>query len=158
MRNKAVMMVAAMAMCLSTVVLGSCQDNRAYHRYQPTDIQGWSKADVLTYDVEPLRDGQYSVDVCLRRNETIPFSKIVMLMETTIYPSKEVHTDTISYPLYDSKGRTMGNGGVSTTSMDWNVSSLTLRNGDSLHISLRHCMQQDMISGIAGVGVQITRK
>lgn len=140
-----------MACCL---LLGaSCTGNKVYDHYEHTPIAGWDKVEALSYDVPRLsKGGRYAVDLGLRVSEAFPFQRLTLIVEQTVYPGKRHQRDTINCEMVTPKGTVEGNG-ISYFQYHFRISERDYKEGDSLHITVRHNMKREIMPGIADVGI-----
>ena len=151
MKHKIVVTLTALILCVA------CEENRVYHQYRHTPIEGWEKVEALSFDVPPLaRAGRYATYLELRANNSYPYMSLALIVEQTVYPSMRQRVDTLTCPLVDSHGNAKGNG-VSYRQYRFTVSQTQLREADSLHIAVRHNMQRDILPGIADVGIAVDK-
>lgn len=144
--------VVAVAMA---VVLASCDTDTIYSLYTHAAIVGWEKNEPLTFDVDSVnKDGTYSMFLGMRISDAYPFRNLHMVVEQTIYPSKQVITDTVTCNVVDKRGTMLGHG-VSLYQYDMPIRKLNYHAGDSLHIKVMHNMKREILPGIADVGITL---
>mgnify|MGYP002623758744 CR=1 FL=1 len=136
----------------------SCKDQRVYDHFEHTSIDGWERNDTLSFNIPPMPEGDYLLNIGMRANVDYPYTKISVLMERTIYPSKKSHRDTIRCRLMEENGKMSGKQGISSSETRYEVSTIHLKDNDSLHIILHHCMSKEHLPGISEVGIQLVRK
>lgn len=138
------------------IVISACDLDTVYFHYGHTPIQGWEKNDTLTFDVGPIeRPGIYDTNLGLRINGAYPFTTLALIVEKTIYPRKQVLTDTVICKL-TSEGNDARRHGTSYSQYTTQTSGITLSPGDSIHITVRHCMKRDILPGISDIGMRIS--
>jgi gliding motility-associated lipoprotein GldH len=121
-------------------------------------MRGWDKSDTLAFDIPAVKQaGAYKEDVGLRVVNTYPFQRLSLVIKQTIHPSGYVHSDTVTYTLFDRRGNTKGHG-VSFYQYHFHFNTLQLREGDSLHICIKHNMKREIMPGIADVGIRVDRE
>lgn len=151
MRRALLGIAATLALCTA------CTEGRVFHHYNHTPLAGWEKTDELTYDVPKLAaTGRYGIDLGLRINGLFPFTSLTLIVEQTVYPSREQRTDTLNCKLTDRNGTVKGQG-VTYYQYHFHVSQLPLHRDDSLHITVKHNMQREILPGIADVGIAISK-
>lgn len=151
MKHKIVVMLTTLILCVA------CEENRVYHHYCHTPIEGWEKVEALSFEVPPLAQaGRYATNLELRTNNSYPYMSLALIVEQTVYPSMKQRVDTLMCPLVDSRGNAKGNG-VSYCQYRFTVSQTQLHKADSLHIVVRHNMQRDILPGIADVGIAVDK-
>lgn len=137
------------------VSLSACGGGVVYDKYRPTPVEGWERSDTLTFDVPRLRlSGRYAQAVGLRVTGAYPFTALSLLVERVAEPGHRVYADTIDCRLYDDKGNILGRG-VSTYQYSFSLPPVDLREGDSLHVSIRHVMKREELPGVSDVGYRL---
>ncbi len=121
-------------------------------------MTGWEKNDTLVFQ-PPLMEkaGNYTEEVGLRISEGFPFMKLNLIVEQTIMPSHETHCDTIQCDLIDEHSNIKGRG-VGSYQFLFPLTTLDLKEGDRLYITLRHDMKREILPGISDVGIRLSRK
>ena len=153
MRNKPFVTVVL----LTLIALCGCQRQIVYHQFRHIYEPGWDKTDTLHFDVRPQSgDGVYSLDAQLRTDKDYPFQQLTIEVDQTVYPSKERYHDVIDCRLISEDGVIDGDG-ISYFQYEFHVCDLSLRQGDSIHISLTHNMKREIMPGINDVGVCLSR-
>lgn len=149
---------AVMAAIVLSLLLTACDVNTVYFRYDHTPVQGWEKNDTLTFDVQPLeRPGYYSTTIGLRINDSYPFTSLVLVMEKTVYPNRRIETDTIVCRFTDKEGNSHRQG-TSYYQYSFEAGTSQFAPGDSLHVTIRHCMKRDILPGISDIGIRLSKK
>lgn len=145
-----------LAMMLA-LAFASCETDVIYTHYTHAAIGGWEKNEPLLFDVDSMKvGGTYSMTLGMRISDAYPFRNLHMVVEQTIYPSKQVITDTVTCNVVDRRGTMLGHG-VSLYQYDLPIRKRTYQDGDSLHIKVRHNMKREILPGIADVGITIKR-
>lgn len=148
----------------TVAVIASCTGGKVYDHYEHTPIAGWDKVDMLSYDVPALPDsGFYSTTLGLRINGYYPYQKLTLIVEQTVIHDAKVSksspvtfTDTLNCTLFDRKGEVKGQG-VSYYQYHFRISERHLAMGDSLHVTVHHDMQREIMPGIADIGIIVAR-
>lgn len=141
---------------LALLILCGCQQQVAYHQFAHIPSAGWDKTDTLHFDISPVAtDGDYSLDAQLRTNKFYPFLQLTMEVNETVHPSQEHHHDVIVCQLIDKEGALEGDG-ISYFQYQFHVRDFTLRQGDSIHISLTHNMKRELMPGVTDVGLRLS--
>jgi gliding motility-associated lipoprotein GldH len=142
---------------VSSALFLSC-DNKVYDKYNHTPIAGWEKNDTLSFNVPKQQsNGLYGIDLGLRIDNAYPFMGLTLIVEQRIFPSKELKIDTLNCDLIDKNGNPR-NQGISYYQYNFHVNDLSLAQGDSLHITVRHDMKREILPGISDVGIQIEKE
>ena len=135
----------------------SCNSKNVYVNYQHVSNGEWDKNDTLTYDVSPLEAGRYREEVGVRIDRSYPFTSLSLVVKQTILPSGYVHRDTITCKLVDKNGRFRGQG-VSYYQQTFHLNTISLHDGDSLHINIKHNMKRELMRGVSDIGLRIDRE
>lgn len=152
MRNKSIVTVVLLAL----VMLCGCQRQVAYHQFRHIFEPGWDKTDTLHFDITPLKgDGHYRLDAELRTDKDYPFRQLTIQIDQTVYPSEERFHDVIDCNLINEEGTIEGDG-ISLFQYQFPIRQLSLRQGDSIHISLTHNMKREIMLGVTDVGVRLS--
>ena len=161
--NRLVRRMKASSLLISSLVLAvaagvvSCNRKNVYVRYQHVSMSGWDKNDTLTYDVSPLKAGRYREEVGVRIDRSYPFMSLSLVVKQTILPSGYVHRDTITCKLVDENGKFRGQG-VSYYQQTFHLNTVSLHEGDSLHINIKHNMKREVMLGVSDIGFRIDRE
>lgn len=152
----AILTMAAFFIVVSTTT--SCNGNKVYDQYNHTPITGWEKNDTLTFSVPKMpTEGLYNSHLLLRVSQGYPFMSLALIVEQTILPSHQTHTDTLKCRLIDERGRTKGQG-LNYYQYSFPINSMHLQTGDSLQIKVRHDMKREILPGVSDIGIQILRQ
>lgn len=136
----------------------ACNSDKVYSRYADIAIAGWDKCDTLTFDIKPISySDDYQLTLGLRTNNFYPFKSITLIAEQKVFPSGKSFADTIECKLYDDEGRMLGNG-ISNHQYLFNVKNRKYNKGDSIHISIRHDMKREILTGISSVGIELNKQ
>ena len=145
-------------MLLTVLLLTSCKRSTVYFHYEDTPESGWEKNDQLSFDTDTmLTDGTYQEELALRIDNKYPFMQLVLIVEQSTYPLGAKTIDTLDCSLIDERGNAIGQG-VSQYQYLFPLKTLQLHQGDSLHLSVRHNMKREILPGITGVGIKISKK
>jgi gliding motility-associated lipoprotein GldH len=143
---------------LMVMALTACKRQTVYNHYEHTPLSGWEKNDTLTFDVPAMtHDGRYVEEVGLRINGEYPFTRLCLIVEQTVHPSKETKSDTLYCRLIDQQGIAKGRG-VSHYQYIFHLTTLELKKDDRLHIDIRHDMKREILPGISDIGIRLTQK
>ena len=81
-------------------------------------------------------------------------------MKRPFVTAEQLRSITQQYPtpfhLYDEKGNVLGDG-VSYFQYNFMLSEVDLREGDSLHVCVRHIMKREILPGISDIGLKMIR-
>lgn len=145
--------------CLLLLSAGfsACRQQKVYHHYEHTPLNGWEKNDTLIYDVSPQRsDCVLREEVGLRIDSRYPFQKLCLVLEQVILPSHTIRHDTLFCELFNKHGQMKGSG-INYYQYSFHLTDLPLSRGDSLHISLRHNMKREILTGIVDIGILLEK-
>ena len=77
-------------------------------------------------------------------------------MEQTILPRTEVVRDTVRCTIADEEGK-LKSKGVTYHQYRFPVSVISLNQGDSIRITVHHCMKRDIMPGISDIGIMVCK-
>lgn len=145
-------------MAMTMIALSvACTGRKVYDTYAHTPTTGWEKNDTLVFSVPSMTAaGSYDTNLGLRITEGYPFTAVSLIVEQRVLPSDEVFTDTLNCVLVGKDGNMSGQG-VSYHQYIFPVRTLSLADGDSLQISVRHDMKREILPGISDLGIEISR-
>lgn len=142
---------------LAVAALTACADTRSYDHYEHTAVEGWERNEAVAFDVQPQWAGTYSMQLGLRATQAYPYRNLSVVVETTVLPRKTCRRDTVNCTLNDQLGRMTGKNGVSLSETLHAINELQLKQGDSLHVEVRHLMRRDALPGISEVGIRLDK-
>lgn len=144
-------------------ILVSCNRKTVYDHYEHTPLTGWEKNDTLIYRM-PVFDkgGEYSEILGMRISDNYPFTSICIIVDNTIIPkgnplNLSTQSDTITCSLFDSDGSIKGDG-VSIFQYRNQVKNISVEEGDSLEVRVRHNMKREILNGILDIGILLNKK
>ena len=79
------------------------------------------------------------------------------MVKQTVLPSQQTRTDTLECNLIDNSGHAKGKG-INHYQYLLPLTTLKLEKGDSLHVTIHHCMKREILPGISDVGLQLSRQ
>jgi gliding motility-associated lipoprotein GldH len=139
-----------------TVALTACDRQTVYNHFEHVPVTGWEKNDVLSFNVPAMKqDGLFVEEVGLRISGAYPFMGLNLIIDQTIFPSREVRHDTLQCSVIDEQGNASGFG-ISQYQYAFPLTALQLAKGDSLHISVRHDMKREILPGITDIGIRVS--
>lgn len=143
------------AACLLT--LTACHESTVYYHYEHTPVAGWEKNDTLTFRTEPVATtGQYAEEVGVRISGDYPFMSLNLIVDQLVLPAHTTRSDTLTCRLIDELGNAKGNG-ISHYQYLFPLTTLSLSEGDRLHIAVRHDMKREILPGISDIGIRLTK-
>ncbi len=144
-------------------ILVSCNRKTVYDHYEHTPLTGWEKNDTLIYRMPVFdEEGEYSEILGMRISDNYPFTSICIIVDNTIIPkgnplNLSTQSDTITCSLFDSDGSIKGDG-VSIFQYRNYVKNISVEEGDSLEVRVRHNMKREILNGILDIGIQLNKK
>lgn len=141
------MFFAATATCFMIVACGD--SGKVYSHYEDIAGSDWEKTDTLTFELPKLKNaGIYRPVVMVRTNDNYGYQNLNMLVR--IYSDKLLRTDTLTFDIFDSKGRNKGDGLVHTE-FSKTLQPIEL---DTLEYTVKilNLMTESPLEGVSGVG------
>ena len=137
--------------------MAACNRNTLYTHYQPVDINCWHRSDTVCFDAGPMpRDGMYDETLGLRINGNFPFVQLTLIVNQQARPSGLSRTDTIQAVVTDEDGNILGEG-INLFVYNFQLPSVKLLEGDTLHVCVHHDMLRDPLPGITDLGFTLTQ-
>lgn len=139
------------------MVVAGCTGGTVYSHYRHIADEEWGRSDTLIYLIPDIPDsGMYDLGVGLRTTNSYPYSNLTLIIEQETHTSDQHVTDTFSISLtsHDTPSQQDGTG-VALRQYHFPLKQLSLAEGDTLRLTLRHDMQRDPLPGIADVGVTL---
>ena len=118
-------------------------------------MTGWEKNDTLTFSVKVKERAVVKRDVELRISGEYPFQRLNLIIDQTTYPTGISRRDTLNCDLIDPQGNIRGRG-LSLYQYRFHMTDISLNEGDSLCVSIRHNMKRETLPGIADIGLRLT--
>ena len=147
-----------MMIMLTGLLLCACHRQATYSRFQHVSETGWEKVDTLEFDIPPMAEsGTYREALLLRINSTFPFLALTIEVTQTILPEGRQERYTKNCHVIDQKGNIKG-AGVSLFQYTFPLNDIQLSQGDSLHISVTHCMKREILPGMNDIGISLTKQ
>ena len=149
--------LAVLLLTATTLSTVGCKSRTVYHHYEHTATTGWEKDDTLFFHVPRQQQGVVLHEaVELRTNSRYPFLGISLIVKQTTLPGGVSRTDTLSCTLADEDGNIKGKG-VNYYQHVFPLADISLSEGDSVVIAIRHNMIRETLPGIADVGVRLSK-
>jgi len=136
------------------LAFAGCNRKTIYHHYEHTPVAGWEKNDTLTFTVKAKERAVVQRDVELRISGEYPFQRLNLVIEQTTYPAGISRRDTLNCDLIDSQGNIQGQG-LSLYQYRFHMTDISLNEGDSLCVNIRHNMKRELLSGVTDVGLRL---
>ena len=139
------------------LALTGCNRHTIYHHYEQTPVAGWERNDTLFFNVSPTGDDAVlHEEVEMRISNKYPFMGLCLVVEQTTFPSNVRRIDTLNCNLIDEKGNVMGKG-INYMQYNYHLTDLSLNEGDSLSIAIRHNMKREILPGVIDVGIKLIK-
>ena len=140
------------------LMLCACGRQKIYSHFEHISDTGWEKVDTIDFNISPVAEsGIYQEALEIRIDNTYPFQSLTMEVTQTIFPGDRVETHNKVCQLIDQNGNMKG-AGVSLFAYTFPFNNITLNRGDSLHITIVHCMKREIMPGVVDVGVTLTKQ
>jgi gliding motility-associated lipoprotein GldH len=137
------------------LAIASCNRKTIYHHYEHTPVSGWEKNDTLQFNIPAAKERAVAQrEVELRVTGAYPFQSICLIVEQTTLPSHIFRRDTITCTLMSTTGDIKGKG-ISLYQYRFPMSDISLNEGDSLSITIRHNMKREILPGITDIGIHL---
>ncbi|MBR1410205.1 MAG: gliding motility lipoprotein GldH [Prevotella sp.] len=152
MRNKSFIIVLAMV----ALMISACHRGVIYSHYEHVDNDGWERNDTIHFYIPSVKkSGVYHKQLMLRTDNSLPFLGISVIVEQEVYPRGQRLRKNLDCPLVEKNGRVMGNG-ISCYQYTFDVDSVELFEGDSLHVFVIQNMKREPMPGITDVGILVS--
>ncbi len=152
MKKPLAIMVAATAVCLFAL---SCERTSMLHTYRHTPVNGWEQSDVLTYDIDTIRQaGTYNLDVGVRTTNAFPYKKLWLVVEQHFTNPAISRADTLACSFVNDEEDRNGKG-TNTYQYTFGLGKIKLERQQTGKISIRHIMRREMIPGVSDIGINI---
>lgn len=138
--------------------MASCNRGVVYSHYEHIPTSGWEKNDTLFFEVPPVKEaGVYEEVLGMRILNDFPFQKLSLVIDQMVYPeSKHIHKN-YDCSLIDEQGIIKGYG-ISHIQYEFPLGEITLNEGDSLRIEIRHNMKREVMPSIADIGIKLRKR
>jgi len=154
--NGLLMILTSLAVAL---LLVGCNRKTVYSSYlhTPIDSWGWESTDTMFFSIPSVTEGGlYSEEVGLRCNSSYPFKELYLIVMQESFPHYTYRCDTVRFAITDENGVFLGKG-ISYFQYTAEIGEISLQKGDSLQVSIRHCMRRENLKGLADVGFSLIR-
>lgn len=138
------------------MLLGACNTDTVYHRYEDIPEEGFAKYDSLVFVSDTISvEGEYEVLLCVRSDEEYPYRYLVL--KTHIKASQGSETQAVlRCELRGEEGKNTGSGIVHSTN-EYRVATLQMHPGDSIRMTVSHNMKRDMLPGLMAIGCRVNK-
>ncbi|MFZ4581852.1 MAG: gliding motility lipoprotein GldH [Paludibacter sp.] len=143
---------------LIIILLASCVKNEVFFKYQPVNVNGWSKDSVYTFDVtidDP--SANYNFYVNTRNRGEYPYQNLWLFI-SEVRQDSTVTKDSINFYLADDYGKWLGSG----VGPIYNMPVLYRQNfkfakSGRYRYQIQHGMRDSMLVGINDIGLKIEK-
>ena len=136
----------------------ACNRQKKYSHFEHVSETGWEKVDTIAFDIPPVTEsGAYHEKLELRIDANFPYQSLTMEVSQTIFPEGRQESYTKTCPLIDKNGNIKG-AGLSLFSYTVPFNTIQLNHGDSLHITVVHCMKREIMPGVTDVGITLAKQ
>ncbi|MGI6231719.1 MAG: gliding motility lipoprotein GldH [Prevotella sp.] len=137
--------------------LTACKGNKVYDHFEHASLSGWEKTDTLRYNVPKINEGgRYCMELGMRLTKAYPYQSLTLIIERKVLPSRQTKSDTIECKIVSPEGRVLGRG-ITLNQYHFHVAEFSLKESDSLHVSITHNMKREILPGISDVGIEISK-
>nr|WP_308533243.1 gliding motility lipoprotein GldH [uncultured Prevotella sp.] len=143
----------------------SCNDPRIYDKYQNVSLQGWNRRDTLTFDIPRQWEGRYLLFLGIRTAKNFPYRNLSVIVNEQIISVKG-RKRTIRYSncniirckIVNKKGQIIGHENISNNTIRSYIKSFYLKRNDSIHITINHNMNEDVLQGVSNIGITLIKQ
>lgn len=120
-------------------------------------MAAWDRQDTLHFSIAPITRRTVSHrEVQLRVTEQYPYQNLCLIIEQTTYPSQRFRCDTLMCSLVPVVRHLAETNGISMHLYQFPLRDISINEGDSLQINIRHGMKREMLPGIADIGIKLS--
>lgn len=143
---------------LFALAMASCNRGVVYSHYEHAPASGWEKNDTLFFEVPPVKEaGVYEEVLGMRILSDFPFQKLSLVINQLVYPEfQNIHQD-FDCSLIDEQGVIKGHG-IGHIQYEFPLREITLNEGDSLRIEIRHNMKREVMPSITDIGIKLKKR
>ena len=145
---------------LSTIVMAmvSCRSQKTLlHEFAAIDGEEWNIKDSLHFEIDSVTSGgNCETTLEFRTNANYPYRNISIVMTQSLRREDKRITKTIAYDIVDEDGKNNGEG-ITYFTHRIPFCTMNIQEGDTADIFIRHNMQDNILPGIADVGVLVER-
>lgn len=142
---------------LMVLLCCSCSDATTFHGYETLSSEGWSREQVLNYEVEiDSLNKSSNISLELTYNNDYPYSNLYLFVSANDTIGNEIFSDTLNITLADEFGQWKGDGwgGVYQQKVEYKP-AYQFANSGVYNICVKQGMRDNTIVGIERVGVRI---
>lgn len=143
---------------LALTLLLSCQNpNVLLHEFDAVDSENWNISDAKHFEIDSVpASGHYETTLEFRTNANYPYRNISIQMTQSLRNRNKDITKTLAYDIVDKNGKNNGEG-ITYFTHQLPFCTMDIQQGDTVDISIRHNMQDNILPGITDVGVLIEK-
>lgn len=141
------------------LLITACHRSPIAYEYQPTPTDGWEPGDTLHFTTDTLTEsGTYQLHIGVRTATAIsyPYHSLWLVIQQDWQRPSHQQTDTIEYQLANRQGDKIGQG-VTLYQYELPVTQIQLEEGNYAQIRVHHIMRNDLLTGIADVGIKLEK-
>jgi len=151
LRKNSIYTIIAVALALA-----SCNRQTIYSHYESINTEGWIRSDKAEFDIISQEDGNYSQTMGLRATNNYPFTNLTLIVDQQVFPDSIHSSDTINIQMADLEGNFLGKG-LTHLQYDIPLPPISLKKGDSIHVSISHYMKREVLPGITDIGISLKK-
>lgn len=140
------------------LAMASCGNQKTLmHEFYAIDAEEWNISDSLHFEIDSVTSGgRCETTLEFRTNSNYPYRNISIVMAMALRNENRRIIKTLAYDFVDASGRKNGEG---ITYLTHRVPFCTtdIQTGDTVDIFIRHNMQDNILPGIADVGVLVEK-
>ena len=143
---------------IALTLLISCRSQRTLlHEFAAIDGEEWNIKDSLHFEIDSVTtSGNCETTLEFRTNANYPYRNISILMTQSLRNKNKDITKTLAYDIVDESGKNNGEG-ITYLTHHIPFCTMEIQEGDTVDIFIRHNMQDNILPGIADVGVLVEK-
>ncbi len=141
--------------CISILIISCGKHKTLFHEYKAIDNEEWRYDDSLHFEIDSaIINGNLNTILEFRTNAKYPYRNISIVMEQSLRNGSQNIKKTIAYDVIDNNGKKNGEG-ITYMTHQIPFCTMNIKTGDTIDIHIKHNMKDNMLPGIADVGVLI---
>ena len=143
---------------IALTLLISCRSQRTLlHEFAAIDGEEWNIIDSLHFEIDSVTtSGNCETTLEFRTNANYPYRNISILMTQSLRNKNKDITKALAYDIVDESGKNNGEG-ITYLTHRIPFCTMEIQEGDTVDIFIRHNMQDNILPGIADVGVLVEK-
>ena len=143
---------------IALTLLISCRSQRTLlHEFAAIDGEEWNIIDSLHFEIDSVTtSGNCETTLEFRTNANYPYRNISISMTQSLRNKNKDITKTLAYDIVDESGKNNGEG-ITYLTHRIPFCTMNIQEGDTVDIFIRHNMQDNILPGIADVGVLVEK-